>query len=354
MKFKPLAKKGIVDDSTSGTPGENGKSAYELAVENGFIGTLSEWLASLEGVQGPQGEQGVEGPQGPQGIQGDTGNNGTNGADGTPGDDGREVEFQKNATHIQWRYVGEVSWTNLVALTDIKGDQGIQGAQGIQGVQGPQGDTGSQGAAGSNGADGKTIRSGAGSPGAGLGVDGDFYIDTSANTIYGPKSGGAWGSPTSLVGPQGAQGDQGIQGIQGPEGNPGTTVYTLQVMAANQSTTTDGQTIYFGSMAGLAPQTAEGRAPVYIPRAGTIKKARIYMRSATVGTGENISVYIRVNGSSETLIQTYGGTSNPRYFENTSLNISVNAGDTLEIKVVCPTWATNPATVAWEGVIYFE
>jgi len=46
---------------------------------------------------------------------------------GNPGDDGEEVELQKSLTHIQWRYVGDVSWTDLVALTDLKGIQGIPG-----------------------------------------------------------------------------------------------------------------------------------------------------------------------------------------------------------------------------------
>jgi len=43
-------------------------------------------------------------------------------------------------------------------------------------------------------------------------VDGDFYINTVADTIFGPKAAGVWGSGTSIVGPQGAQGNQGIQG----------------------------------------------------------------------------------------------------------------------------------------------
>lgn len=44
-----------------------------------------------------------------------------------------------------------------------------------------------------------TILSGSGAPGAGLGSDGDFYIDTDAYAIYGPKAAGSWGSGTSLV-----------------------------------------------------------------------------------------------------------------------------------------------------------
>lgn len=66
-------------------------------------------------------------------IKGDTGPAGNTGANGIDGDDGREVELQKSATHIQWRYVGEVSWTNLVALADIKGDTGAAGSDGSDG-----------------------------------------------------------------------------------------------------------------------------------------------------------------------------------------------------------------------------
>lgn len=38
-----------------GLNGENGKSAYELAVDNGFDGSEQEWLASLHGKDGIDG-----------------------------------------------------------------------------------------------------------------------------------------------------------------------------------------------------------------------------------------------------------------------------------------------------------
>ena len=44
------------------------------------------------------------------------------------------------------------------------------------------------------------------------GVNGDFYINTTTSDIYGPKSAGAWGSPTSLIGPTGPQGPAGSGG----------------------------------------------------------------------------------------------------------------------------------------------
>ncbi|MFE7954394.1 hypothetical protein [Streptomyces sp. NPDC057413] len=49
-----------------GTTGTPGKSAYQLAVDNGFTGTVTEWLASLVGPVGAQGPKGDTGPAGPQ------------------------------------------------------------------------------------------------------------------------------------------------------------------------------------------------------------------------------------------------------------------------------------------------
>jgi hypothetical protein len=87
-----------------------------------------------------------------------------------------------------------------------KGDIGPQGPQGPQGIQGIQGIQGAQGVSGENG---RTILSGITAPSIGLGNIGDFYINTATDEIYGPKSGGGWGSPTSLIGPQGPPGPSG-------------------------------------------------------------------------------------------------------------------------------------------------
>ena len=50
--------------------GDPGKSAYEVAVEQGFVGTEEEWLESLKGQDGAQGPQGERGPQGEPGVSG--------------------------------------------------------------------------------------------------------------------------------------------------------------------------------------------------------------------------------------------------------------------------------------------
>jgi len=65
---------------------------------------------------------------------------------------------------------------------------------------GTLGTPGPTGATGADGTDGSTILSGSGAPVDNVtGSDGDFYIDTAAHTIYGPRTAGAWGVGTSLV-----------------------------------------------------------------------------------------------------------------------------------------------------------
>ena len=48
-------------NGSNGTNGTDGKSAYELAVEKGYTGTLDEWLASLKGTNGSNGSNGTNG-----------------------------------------------------------------------------------------------------------------------------------------------------------------------------------------------------------------------------------------------------------------------------------------------------
>ena len=57
--------------------GSNGLSAYELAVQNGFIGTLTQWLESLKGKDGVDGRDGRDGVDGKDGRDGKDGTNGS-------------------------------------------------------------------------------------------------------------------------------------------------------------------------------------------------------------------------------------------------------------------------------------
>lgn len=158
---------------------------------------------------------------------------------------------------------------------------------------------------------------------------------------------------SGVSGFSGTNGGAGTSGYSGYSGSTGATIgYTLHVQALTSSPG-DGATVYFGQLP-KAPVTSANISKVYIPKAGTIKAARIYVYSGTAGTNENWSLYIRLNNSSDTLIQTVGANTNERVFTNTSLNISVAAGDYIEIKGVQPTWATNPLTTIYGGYVYIE
>ncbi len=77
--------------------GADGASAYEIALDNGFYGSESDWLDSLKGEKGDTGSQGIQGERGEQGIQGIQGEQGIQGAKGDKGDTGASGADGKSA-----------------------------------------------------------------------------------------------------------------------------------------------------------------------------------------------------------------------------------------------------------------
>ena len=77
-------------DGVDGKDGADGKSAYQIAVDAGYTGTETEWLASLKGEKGDTGEAGASGEKGEKGDRGEKGDTGAAGKDGTNGKDGAD------------------------------------------------------------------------------------------------------------------------------------------------------------------------------------------------------------------------------------------------------------------------
>ena len=103
--------------------GENGKSAYQIAVEHGFTGTETEWLASLQGPPGQSAyelavEAGYSGTfnQWLESLKGEPGQDGANGADGRSAYE-LAVEAGFTGTKTQW-------------LNSLKGQDGTDGING--------------------------------------------------------------------------------------------------------------------------------------------------------------------------------------------------------------------------------
>jgi hypothetical protein len=61
------------EDGAPGADGADGDSAYQVAVNNGFVGTEAAWLASLVGPPGTDGADGVDGADGAAGPPGASG-----------------------------------------------------------------------------------------------------------------------------------------------------------------------------------------------------------------------------------------------------------------------------------------
>lgn len=80
--YTQLLKK--LSEMQTGANGKDGRSAYEIAIENGFVGTVAEWLESLKG------RDGIDGKDGKDGADGLPGKDGTNGKDGRDGIDGKD------------------------------------------------------------------------------------------------------------------------------------------------------------------------------------------------------------------------------------------------------------------------
>jgi Phage Tail Collar Domain/Collagen triple helix repeat (20 copies) len=132
---------------------------------------------------------------------------------------GSPMWCRKSDTVVSWNVVG------VAGATGSQGPQGVQGPVGPigpQGAQGPKGDTGPAGINGQNGSDGKTLLNGTAVPSTAIGSDGDFYLNTTASCLYGPKVNGAWTNTcVALVGAQGPPGPQGPMGLTGPQGPQG-------------------------------------------------------------------------------------------------------------------------------------
>jgi len=214
----------------------------------------------------------------------------------------------------------------ILIPSGARGPAGATGATGAPGPQGAPGATGTAGATGAAGADGKTVRSGSGAPSAGLGVDGDFYINTVANTIYGPKASGSWGSPTSLVGPTGATGAPGATGATGPAGsgvktpaNPsGAYVIPGFVFWSQNSTLA------------LASNTAVIR-PLPIASATTLTSVAVEVTATGTATAMRVGIYSLSNNadyfSTPTLVSELGtmNVSGTGSVTLTGLSVSLSA-----------------------------
>ena len=122
-----------------GTDGVDGKSAYEIWLEQGNEGTEQDFLNSLQGRDGKDG------------IDGQNGKDGQNGADGINGQDG----VSPLATITQTSEGATISIIDKNGTTSVEIKNGKDGTNGVDGKDGVNGTNGKDGTNGVDGKDGK-------------------------------------------------------------------------------------------------------------------------------------------------------------------------------------------------------
>jgi hypothetical protein len=123
---------------------------------------------------------------------------------------------QQGGTNYQLQGTTQLVSVPYALFAEKSRTPGPQGPAGPAGAPGPQGPAGVQGL---TGPPGSAVLNGGSPPTLATGSIGDFYIQTTTNQIFGPKTSAGWGSGTSLTGPPGATGPAGPAGPQGPPGN---------------------------------------------------------------------------------------------------------------------------------------
>jgi hypothetical protein len=151
---------------------------------------------------------------------------------------------------------------------------------------------------GPQGLAGNSVLNGSGTPVSGTGNNGDFYLRTDTNCLYGPKISGAWpGSCTSLIGPAGTAGATGntiLNGLGAPTSGAGNNgdfylrTDTMCVYGPKSAGTWPGSCV---SMVGPpGPSGAlSGLTPGAIVAAATASSVNTPGASATVDGGGNIT-----------------------------------------------------------------
>ena len=205
-----------------GPAGQNGKSAYELAVDNGYTGTEAEWLTTLIGAAGQDGQNGTNGMSAYQiycesnidpDLEEDAWLASLYGEDGQNGKSAYEIYVAVNPGST----LSESEW-----LESLVGQNGQDG-RGIASIAGPEtsglfdtytinySDSTTSTFVVRNGADGHngaSLLTGSDDPEATDGESGDSYINTTTWEYF-TKSGNAWASQGTIKGATGAAGVDG-------------------------------------------------------------------------------------------------------------------------------------------------
>jgi hypothetical protein len=146
--------------------------------------------------------------------------------------------------------------------------------------------------------------------------------------------------------------------LQSDGANPQQTSWaaypaTYAFYANAPSNPADGGTNYIGCATVQTSSQAVNRC--IVTRTGTITDACVYVAVATVlGSGESATASVRLNNTTDTTISSAVLLSSASQFYCATLSIAVVQGDYFEIKIVFPTWNTNPTGVRLGGTVIVQ
>lgn len=133
-----------------------------------------------------------------------------------------------------------------------------------------------------------------------------------------------------------------------------STGYTITTSNASFNPA-DLTTLYMGGSFATAPATADNTFRFVYPKSGTIKAIGVSHRIVTtLGTSENSSLGIGVNGVYTDFTTTYTLDINTRQTLYSGLSVAVTAGNYGVIRLVTPNFVTNPVGVLFTFTIYIE
>lgn len=192
-------------DGQPGKDGKDGKSAYELAVSQGFVGDLKAWLNSLKGEQGPAGKDGEPGPDGQDGKNGHSIWSTSESINFTTETPTVEMSSITNSTDSDKPQSGDLlldNSGNLYKITTVTDSSVVVNSEQLASLKGPQGPEGN-------------------SP----------LVDSST----GHWVVGGYDTGVSAQGPQGIQGPAGPAGRDGKDASSNITVKNGMVSFGDQN-----------------------------------------------------------------------------------------------------------------------
>lgn len=129
-----------------------------------------------------------------------------------------------------------------------------------------------------------------------------------------------------------------------------TEIYNIQALTSSVADNTE----YFFGQLPKTIQTNANVSKVYFRKSGIITGCNLYTYAGTAGTNESWTISLRLNNTTDYTIATVALNAAERVFKNSSMSITVSAGDYIEVHSQPVTWATNPASVIFGGYIEFH